>query len=335
MGTLWAFEMWVYVSSVDPGDAVTELIMSPVGAAPGAASNGIHFGISGSQRNLLYFFNGSVQVSGSNGAVLPNGGPNNPVITKEVAFDQWHHMVLQQEGSGLMRWYVDGDFIGEQQTNSAPEFVGGITFGGRENPTGAQTGGYFTGFIDDIRITKGWLPYPVGRNSIPRPIEPLPPGAFKSTFGTLNSLSDVNTNDPAPVNGNVLMWDNVAGQWKPGPSDQLSYDISSNVLTDLSDVNTQNQVAGEDDVLRWNSVTDNWERTKIDGNGGLKPISARSATPGQVPSAGTLFAGEIFINMADKKAYTLDSSGQPFVFATEASVEGILASVDRVVGGTF
>ena len=336
MGTLWAFEMWVYISSTDPGDEITELIMSPVGSSPSAKTNGLHFGIDGQQRNRLYFFNGPVAVTGSGTASgVPSASGYASAITKEVAFDQWHHMILQQEGSGLMRWYVDGAFVGERQTNVAPEFVGGISFGGRENPTGAQTGGYFTGFIDDIRITKGWLPYPVGRSTVPRPVEPLPPGAFKTTFGTLNSLSDVNTNDPAPVNGNVLMWDNIAEQWKPGPSDQLSYDISSNVLNDLSDVNTQNQVAGEDDVLRWNSVTDNWERTKIDGNGGLKPISARSATPGQVPSAGTLFAGEIFINMADKKAYTLDSSGQPFVFATEASVEGILASVDRVVGGTF
>jgi hypothetical protein len=39
--------------------------------------------------------------------------------------------------------------------------------------------------------------------------------------------------------------------------------------------------------------------------------------------------------MADKKAYSLDAAGQPFTFATEASLEGILGTVDRVVGGTF
>lgn len=323
METLWSFEMWVYISSSDSGDGSNELFMCPRTVNQ---EGGIQLGLWGGQRNIVFFKDGGFNITPT---VLPEA------INQEVTFDEWHHLALQQEGEGTMRFYVDGSLVGERQTNSAPRFEGGISFGGAQQSSGAQTATYFTGFIDDIRIAKGWLPYTPGLGLIPTPVEPLPPGAFTATFGTLNSLSDVNTSNPAPVNGNVLMWDNVAKQWKPGPFDQLSYDISSNVLTDLSDVNTENQISGEDDILRWNAVTSNWERSKIDGNGGVKSIHARTASPGQVPNSGNLFAGEIFINMADKKAYTLDATGLPFVFATEESVEGILATVDRVVGGSF
>lgn len=330
MGTLWAFEFWVYVSDSDAGDGYNEFILSPVGNNPANGATGIHFGITGNDRSKFFWTNDAVAVGSGGDRDVPRYG-----LGYQGEFNKWIHMVLQQEGSGLMRWYVDGYFVGEKQTNKAPEFEGGMSIGGRERPTGADTGTYLSAFIDDLRITKGWLPYEPGQNSYPVPIEPLPPGAFKATFGSLNSLSDVNTENPAPINGNVLMWDNVAQQWKAGPADGLSYDISGSVLTDLSDVNTENQAAAENDILAWNTISDQWERTRVDGNGGVRPINARSATPGAVPQAGTLFAGEIFINMSDKIAYSLDDAGQPFVWASENTVEGILGTVDRVVAGTF
>ena len=323
MNSLWAFEFWVYIDSSALADGYNELILSPIGA-----TKGVHVAVSGADRSQIFFVNGNVGPD----STQPTGG----AVVHQGAMDKWTHVLLQQEGNGLIRFYVDGGFVGESQSNEAVLFEGGLSIGGRSQGQGsASVQSYFTGNLDDIRITKGFLPYEVGQDLIPVPIGPLPPGAFQSTFGKLSSLSDVNTLDPEPINGNVLMWDNVAGQWKPGPPDALSYDISSSEISDLSDVDANNQANAQGDILAWNAITNKWERTRVDGNGGVRSIHARSASPGAVPQMGTLFAGEFFINMADKKVYTLDDAGQPFTFATEASLEGILGSVDRVVGGTF
>ena len=327
MDSLWAFEFWVYIDSNAQVDGYCEVILAPAGVEVAEETSGVHIGLVGNDRSQIFFAHDVDKVQ------LNQGVPANSIV-HQGEFDKWTHVLLQQEGSGLMRFFVDGAIVGETQSSAATEFEGGLAIGGRRVGAGNSTS-YFTGNLDDLRITKGFLPYEVGQDLIPVPSAPLPPGAFKSTFGKLSSLSDVNTEDPQPINGNVLMWDNIAGQWKPGPPDALSYDISSNEISNLSDVDANNQANAEGDILAWNSTTNKWERTRVDGNGGIRAINARSASPGIVPQMGSLFAGEIFINMADKKAYSLDAGGQPFTFATEASLEGILGTVDRVFGGTF
>ncbi len=137
-------------------------------------------------------------------------------------------------------------------------------------------------------------------------------------------MTDVDTLTTPPTNGQVLTWDNLASQWTPGSS--VSYNVSANSVTDLSDVDTTTSTPSDDDILRWDQSSGEWRRSKIDGSGGVRPLVGRSATPGQVPSAGNLFAGELFLNMADKVLYALDTSGTAFAFAQ---------NYDRVIGGTF
>jgi len=330
--TLYAFEMWFYVDSSSAGDNDAEILFAPAGLNSSQPS-GLSMGLCGDKRNELWFSYSGITF-GSGADQRPNASTS---IFHEFQYDQWVHTVMQMEGQGRFRLYVDGLFVGEVQTNQARELEGGLSIGGRQRPSATDETSYLTAFIDDFRITRGWLPYPVGQNSIGRPVEPLPPGDYRSTYGTLNSLEDVRS--ISPTNGQVLMYNAVEEIWEPGPADAIAYDISGNLISDLGNVNDQNQSAAEDDVLRWNSVTDTWERSRVDGNGGVRPINARSATPGAVPQAGTLFAGEIFINMADKRAYSLDSNGQPFTFALAADIDGIIDQIDttfdRVVAGTF
>lgn len=331
--TLYAFEMWFYVDSTSSGDDQAEILFAPAGINSSQPS-GLSMGISGDKRNQLWFSTTGVSNGSSSNSIKPSASTS---IFHDFSYDQWTHVVMQMEGQGRFRLYVDGLKVGETQTNQARELEGGLTIGGRQRPIANDETSYFTGFIDDFRITRGWLPYPVDQASIGRPIEPLPPGDYRSTYGTLNALEDVRV--LAPSNGQVLMYNSVEEIWEPGPADAISYDISGNIISDLSDVDDQNQSAADDDVLRWNTVTDKWERSRVDGNGGVRPINARSASPGVLPQAGTLFAGEIFINMADKRAYSLDSSGQPFAFAIASDIDGIIDQIDttfdRVVGGTF
>ena len=166
-------------------------------------------------------------------------------------------------------------------------------------------------------------------------MEPLPVSDLETVFGTISQLSDVNTTTTPPTHGQALIWDNVAEAWEPGTAP--AHDISANSIGDCNDVNTGNSVADQDDVLGWDIVNSDWRRTKIDGNGGIAPRVARTSTAGVVPSIGTLSAGELYLNMADKKLYALDDAGQVFMFArdeVDIAVD-VDTEFDRVVGGTF
>jgi hypothetical protein len=142
-------------------------------------------------------------------------------------------------------------------------------------------------------------------------------------------LEDVNTVAVPPVHGDALIWDAVQGYWKPGA--EPAADISASSVGELTDVNVSNSVADNNDVLAWNSSASEFQRTKIDGNGGVRPLIGRTVAPGFVPSAGSLFAGELFLNMADKKLYALDSSGTAFNFATD----GTYSDVTEIDGGLY
>ena len=63
----------------------------------------------------------------------------------------------------------------------------------------------------------------------------------------------------------------------------------------------------------------------------MRPLNARSITAGFIPNSGNLYAGELFINMADRKLYALDEAGDAFSFATGDAD----AQYDRIVGGDF
>lgn len=321
--TLWSIEFWIFIDSSTPGDGKMEYVVCPAGPATTneSVSSGIHIGLKGGARNTLFFTLGSCTSS--------NSTPTNTYLQGSTTLDTWTHVYAAHEGSGRYRFYINGTRVGEITNNSAVNTNGGLSIGGHTQTTGSNTNSYLTAWIDDFRITNTWVPYTINQTTVPVPVEPLTGAGWRNVFGTLNQLEDVNTITTPPVQGDVLTYDAVHGYWKPGNGG--AYSLSNTSINSLADVNTDNSVPDQDDVLGWSSVNSEWRRTKIDGNGGVRPLNARSITPGVVPSAGTLYAGELFLNMADRKLYALDDTGTAFSFASGDAD----ALYDRVVGGTF
>lgn len=314
---LCSFEFFFYISSADSGNAEDEFLMVSAGTGSSNASTGFIVGLNRSNRSEVVVRFGSSASPG-------NLGASNSDHIAAANLNQWNHFVIQNEGSGRWRAYLNGTRFMDLSYNSVVSFTNGISWGGMQRTSASDTSTYFSGFINNIRITRSWIPYTPNQPSVAVPVNPLEGNGWRATYGTINQLGDVNTLTNPPSNGQVLTWDNVNGYW--APSSGVAYDVSANSITDLADVNTGNSTPDNDDILRWDATAGEWQRTKVDGNGGIRPLVARSATPGAVPSAGNLFAGELYLNMADKVLYALDSSGTAFSFSE---------SYDRVVGGTF
>ena len=250
-------------------------------------------------------------------------------MTTVLKVDTWYHVYFVCESDGRIRGFVDGQLIGFFNTTQ-PLFVsGGLRWGG-----GVGSDLKYNGQLTNIRITKGWLPYPAEQASIPVPTEPLDPDYGIFGYGTLGSLTDVDVRSEDPTNGQVLMYDGVRDVWYNGPADAIAYDISGNEISDLADVNTNNSVPDDKDILAWDGAELKWGRSKVDGNGGVRPLNQRSSVSGVVPVAGTLFAGELFVNSADKKLWALDNGGVPFSFA-QGDIPTEIEKYDRIVGGDF
>lgn len=65
---------------------------------------------------------------------------------------------------------------------------------------------------------------------------------------------------------------------------------------------------------------------------GKKLLHARSAVPGAVPAAGSIVAGQIFLNTADKLVFILDSTGAVSTVASAAAVAKALSAIQTVNG---
>lgn len=313
----WSIEFFVFVDSTTPGDGYSEYIVAPTNQV-----NGPTIALLGSDRSKIW-----ASVDTQFGNSLPSG----TFYTADLEVNEWNHIYLCNEGAGRYRFFVNGLRVGSWSRSGSVSMSGGLVFGGRfVNSETYRT--YFTGYLNNIRMTKTWVPYPVEQETIPVPTSPLEPTEGVFGYGTLNSLLDVDlvTNGP-PYNGQVLMFNGVSDQWEPGPPDAIAYDISGNVINDLGDVNTENSVPDNDDILRWDGAANEWKRSKIDGNGGVRPLNARTPAAGVVPTAATLRQGELFLNQADKLLYALDNAGNAFAFADGDQ----LGKITRVVGGTF
>jgi hypothetical protein len=261
-----------------------------------------------------------------------NSDPRDTYIQGGIKKEEWNHIYFANEGDGIYCLYVNGLRTGILNQNSAGMALGGLCFGGRESDREDEAG-YLTGYIDDIRMVEGWLPYEPGNETIPVPVEPLDTSQGKYKFGTLDQLTDVrNTGPETAINGQALIYNGIDDVWEPG--DAPGYDISANSIGEFVDVNTANSVADQDDILKWNAAEGYWERSKVDGNGGVRPLNHRTPVPGAVPQAGTIYAGELFLNMADRKLWALDDAGQPFNFAN-GDLDEKIQEITRVVGGDF
>lgn len=320
---VWSIELFAWVSSADQGDGKVEYLVAPAARGATYTSSGIHIGLRGDDRSQIF---ATLGTCASNSVA-----PFSTYYQAGLTMDGWNHVYLAHEGGGSYAFFVNGALVGRWNDNSTIYMSGGITFGGQSQDLANNLNSYFTGLVDDIRITRSWVPYSPAQPTVPVPVEPLSIQPFKPVFGTLGSLADVST--AGAFNGQALIYNNINQTWEPGTAP--AYDISANSLSDLADADTTTATPDEGDVLGWNAANSQWQRTKVDGNGGIRPLSGRTVTPGVVPSAGQLFAGELFINMADKKAYALDDAGQPFEFANGGILDEVDTRYDRVVGGTF
>lgn len=323
---LWSVEFWMFTESAIPAEDLEYLICAE-SSEQTQYVEGLQIGLSHGRSKLFF----TIDETNMSSDEAPIDG--SLFASWDVVHDEWHHVYAAHEGGGRMRLYVDGALVDEFMDGRAFNMAFGISWGGRvpnqSFPNSKRS--YYSGYLDDMRITRSWLPYDPDKGSIPVPVEPIGGSAWKATSGSLGALDDVQLNDPVPSNGKVLMYDGVSELWYAGPADAVAYDISSNSINDLSDVNTGNSVPDNDDVLRWDAAGQEWRRSKVDGNGGVRPLNARSITAGYVPNSGNLYAGELFINMSDRKLYALDEAGEAFSFATGDAD----AQYDRIVGGDF
>ncbi|MGA0983095.1 MAG: LamG-like jellyroll fold domain-containing protein [Burkholderiaceae bacterium] len=319
---LWSVEFLIKVDSATQGDGLPEYVITEVGSAGSYSSNGLHVFLDGVTRNKVCVRIGSKDSRYN----------NNIDLSGLIEFDTWSHVYVAHEGGNNVRLYLDGVLQGTKLQTSAWSWIGGLSIGGRTQPSAAEVYSYLSAQLDEVRITRTWLPYGENTNNVPVPVQALPAADVPFVYGTISQLSDVNTLIRQPINGDALIWDGVNGYWAPGTAPAA--DISASSIGLLSDVTSDNSVPDQDDVLGWSAANSDWRRTKIDGNGGIRPLNARSVIPGQVPTAGNLYAGELFLNMADKKLYALDDTGQAFNFAS-GDVEGVIETYTRVVGGDF
>jgi len=140
MGTgAFTIELWMYITSTSAS--------TPIGFGGGVfgwnATNGIEWRFA-FDSNTLYF-------------QWFQGGTSHGTITNSISTNTWHHVAAVGDGSEI-RLYIDGVLV---DTETVSATITAIT-----TPTGvkigvneAASGGYFNGYIDEIRVTKGVARY--------------------------------------------------------------------------------------------------------------------------------------------------------------------------------
>lgn len=105
-----------------------------------------------------------------NKIVLSHFGQNPILIsTTSINLDTWYHVAVTYDGANV-RLFVNGNL--EQTTASSQTFDFSATSGTRIGRDGWNAGaGHFAGYIDDLRVTKGYCRYTV--NFVP-PSAPYP-----------------------------------------------------------------------------------------------------------------------------------------------------------------
>jgi hypothetical protein len=84
--------------------------------------------------------------------------------TGTLTANVWHHMAVTRDGSGVLRTFLDGTVIASTSTSTAFAYPTGSRFEiGKE---ANYASGAFTGYIDDVRVTKGVARY-TGNFSVP------------------------------------------------------------------------------------------------------------------------------------------------------------------------
>ena len=208
-----------------------------------------------------------------NAAILTGG----TVVTDS----NWHHLVVQHNGFGTYKMFLDGVIDGTVTLATPKNFEDGTGFilGGRGD-FAADT--FFQGNLDATEIIVGVELYDntgftppttaAGRTIVLQERTQL-------EIASVGQLSDVDTDTTAPTDGQALIWDNAAAEWKPGT-----------VATDLADLDDVENVTPSTGELLY---SDNGEYKH-------KPISeiltGRSTATGVVSSTVTSDTGMAGLN---------------------------------------
>lgn len=128
----FTIEFWLYMASPSQNTVVLGSNYSP-----GGINNQIQINLGGSSIGIY------------------NGSWNQSTAVVTISANTWHHFALSRIGSTL-RFYYDGNQLGTSITMST-----GVNFsGGAIGALGGYGGQWYSGYMDDFRITNG-----VGRYS--------------------------------------------------------------------------------------------------------------------------------------------------------------------------
>lgn len=129
--------------------------------------------------------------------------------------DTWYHIAFVRSGTTITP-YVNG-VAGTSGTSNGPwDFSDGGTAIGEYYGyvSSGSSSGAFTGYLDDLRVTKGVARYT--SNFTPPTVQlGTSTGDIVIPY-SIDKLDDVDTSTVAPTDGQALVWDNAAQQWEPG-----------------------------------------------------------------------------------------------------------------------
>ena len=132
---------------------------------------------------------------------------------------------------------------------------------------------------------------------------------------SIDDLSDVDTTTVAPTDGQVLIWNNVDGEWQP---DDLSVDA-------LSDVDTTTAAPVDGQALVWNNSASKWEPGGVSGE--IEWTLTANGTTDYI-FAGAGFAG----TETDPAVYVM--RGQTYRFTNGMGAHPFQIQSTQGVGGT-
>lgn len=111
-----------------------------------------------SDRNWSVNINGTASSWTGLTLMLSDGTPGTVSVSFTFSLNTWYHVAVTRDGSGNVRFFVNGTQAGSTQAlaktvrdGSIANRVGAIAYAGYEY--------YFKGYIDDLRITKGVARY--------------------------------------------------------------------------------------------------------------------------------------------------------------------------------
>lgn len=242
--------------------------------------------------NSLRFYKGGIAIDGS----------------LSIPVNTWHHIAYSRSNN-IGRLFLNGVLDGNTITDNTNYTSSSLRFGGSPgSPTYP-----FTGWIDEIRVTKGVSRYTDNANFTP-PTSEFPDAEIIESFYTINNLDDVDTSTTPPSNGQSLVWNSATQLWRPSSSS--IYSQTSGFSTNSSSASYA-QTSGFSTFSGYATIS------------GFSTISSGLTTTASVNTTGIITASQF------AGVFLGDGSGLTNIVATGSGVEvrdnGNLVGVARTL----